>query len=95
MFQDSTLQIFLTLYHGSLIGTISFDFIVKNVFRALENGPECVYVSNVAVGILFVAIVVWSINSMWLHEKNKVYLCLLILVAVFEQTIVVSFEHVI
>ena len=95
MLQDSNLQIFLTLYHGSLIGTLTFDFIVRNIFRALEDGPQTMYVSNVTVGILFVAIIVWAINSMWFHEKHKIYSCLLVLVAIFEQIIVVSFEHVI
>ncbi|CAF1076815.1 unnamed protein product [Brachionus calyciflorus] len=69
LFKDSTLQIFLTIYHGSLIGTFFYDYIVRNAIRWVTSGLEWHYISNVALGVVFVAFVIWAILSLSEYQK--------------------------
>ena len=83
MFQDSTLQIFLTIYHGSLIGTFVYDYIVRNAVRLFTAGLDWAYVSNIALGILFAAIIVWAILSVWSKIRRNLLICLVVLIVIF------------
>lgn len=55
VFADSTLQIFLSLYHGSMIGVFIFDYIIRNSVRAFQQGVKWNFVSNIALGVLCVS----------------------------------------
>lgn len=83
MFKDSTLQIFLTIYHGSLIGTFFFDYIVRNAVRWVYTGLQWNYAANVALGVLFVAIIVWAILSVWSKIRRNLLISLIILIIIF------------
>jgi hypothetical protein len=83
MFQDSTLQIFLTIYHGSLVGTFFYDYIIRNAVRLFQYGPEWTYVSNIALGALFVAIIIWAILSVWSKIRRNLLICLIVLIIIF------------
>ena len=83
MFSDSTLQIFLTIYHGSLIGTFFYDYIIRNLIRILNYGPEWTYISNVILGIVFVAIIIWAILSVWSKSRKNLLISLVILIIIF------------
>lgn len=83
MFQDSTLQIFLTIYHGSLIGTFFYDYIIRNSVRWFMSGLEWTYISNVALGIIFVAVIIWAILSVWSKIRRNLLICLVVLIVIF------------
>ena len=83
MFQDSTLQIFLTIYHGSLIGTFVYDYVVRNAVRLFTAGLDWAYVSNIALGVLFAAIIVWAILSVWSKIRRNLLICLVVLIVIF------------
>jgi hypothetical protein len=83
MFSDSTMQIFLTIYHGSLVGTFFFDYIIRNAVRIFRFGPEWQYVSNVGMGVLFIAVIIWMILSVWSKIRRNLQISLLILVIIF------------
>jgi len=82
-FQDSTLQIFLTIYHGSLIGTFFYDYIIRNIIRLVLNGPDWTYISNIALGVLFLAIIVWAILSVWSKIRRNLLISLIVLIIIF------------
>ena len=92
MFQDSTLQIFLTIYHGSLIGTFVYDYIIRNICRIFAYGPDWAYISNIALGLVFVVIIVWAILSVWAKQRRNLFICLLILIVIFIVRLVVSLK---
>ncbi|CAF0979081.1 unnamed protein product [Brachionus calyciflorus] len=81
-FKDSTLQIFLTIYHGSLIATFFFDFIVRNTVRWITSGLEWNYITNVILGIIFVAIIIWAIMSVWSRIKRNLLISLVVLIII-------------
>ena len=83
MFSDSTLQIFLTIYHGSLIGTFFYDYVIRNAVRLFMYGPQWAYVSNVALGVLFIAIIIWIILSVWSKIRRNLLISLVILIFIF------------
>lgn len=83
MFQDSTLQIFLTIYHGSLIGTFFYDYIIRNAVRWFISGLEWQYIANVALGVLFVAIIIWAILSVWSKIRRNLLISLVVLIVIF------------
>ena len=83
MFSDSTLQIFLTIYHGTLIGTFFFDYIIRNAVRLFIDGPQWPFVSNVALGVVFIAIIVWAILSVWGKIRRNLLISLLVLIVIF------------
>ena len=83
VFQDSPLQIFLTIYHGSLIGTFFYDYIVRNAVRWVTSGLEWHYISNVALGIVFVGIIIWAIFSVWSKVRRNLLISLVVLIIIF------------
>lgn len=83
MFQDSTLQIFLTIYHGSLIGTFFYDYIIRNAVRWFISGLQWQYIANVALGVLFVAIIIWAILSVWSKIRRNLLISLVVLIVIF------------
>jgi hypothetical protein len=83
MFSDSTLQIFLTIYHGSLLGTFFFDYILRNAVRIFHFGLEWQYLSNVGMGVLFMFLIVWLILSVWKKVKRNLQLSVVTLLIIF------------
>lgn len=83
MFQDATLQIFLTIYHGSLIGTFFFDYIIRNAVRWFTNGLQWQYIANVALGVVLVAVIIWAILSVWSKIRRNLIISLVVLIVIF------------
>jgi len=83
MFQDLTLQVFLSIYHGSLITTFFYDYVIRNAVRLFLNRPEWTYISNIALGVLFMAVIVWAIISVWSKIRRNLLICLVVLVIIF------------
>ena len=93
MVQDTTLQIFLTIYHGSLLSTFVYDYIIRNICRVLNYGPQWAYVSNIALGIVFVAIIIWTILSVWAKVRRNLLISLFLLVIIFVIRLAVSLNR--
>ena len=83
MFQSSILKLFLTIYHGSLIGTFFYDYIVRNTVRLFEFGLDWKYVTNIGLGILFLLVIVWAIISAWRKIKMNLLISLIALIVIF------------
>jgi uncharacterized membrane protein len=83
MFQDSTLQIFLTIYHGSLIGTFFYDYIIRNAVRLFLYSMEWTYISNIVLGVVFIAAIIWAILSVWAKIRRNLLICLVVLIIIF------------
>ena len=81
--EDSNLQIFLTIYHGSLMGTFLYDYIIRNTVRIFEFGVFWPYVSNIAMGVLFMLIIIWAILSVWRKIKQNLLISLIALIVIF------------
>ncbi len=54
VFSDSQLQVFLSLYHGSLIGTFVYDYIIRNALYCFQDSPKWTYISNIVLGAVCV-----------------------------------------
>ena len=80
MFKDTSLQIFLTIYHGSLMGTFFYDYIIRNTVRLYENGLDWSYISNIGMGALFILIIIWAILSVWRKIPRNLLICLIALI---------------
>jgi hypothetical protein len=83
MFRDTSLQIFLTLIHGSFISTFLYDYILRNSVRVYLNGPEWNYISHIALGVVFIAIIAWAILSVWGKIRRNLLISLVILIIIF------------
>jgi len=83
MFRDTTLQIFLTLIHGSFISTFLYDYILRNAVRVYLNGAEWNYISHIALGVVLIAVIAWAILSVWGKIRRNLLICLVILIIMF------------
>jgi hypothetical protein len=83
MLSDSTLQIFLTIYHGSLIGNFFYDYVIRNAVHLFLYGAKWTYVSNICIGALFIAVIIWAILSVWSKVKRNLLICCLVLLVMF------------
>ena len=82
MIEDSKLQIFLTIYHGTLIGTFFYDYLIRNIVRLVLNGITWAYVTNIALGVLFIAIIIWAILSVWSKIRRNLIICMIVLIII-------------
>lgn len=84
MVKDTTLQIFLTIYHGSLLATFLYDYIIRSLVRMFEEGQaRWDYLTNVALGILFMAVIVWLVLSVWAKIRSNLMISLIVLIVMF------------
>jgi len=83
MLKDTTLQIFLTVYHGSLLGTFLYDYIIRSSVRVYSYGFDWTNVSNIALGVVFFMIVVWAIQAVWAKIRRNLLILLSLLVVMF------------
>jgi hypothetical protein len=83
MFRDTSLQIFLTLIHGSFISTFLYDYILRNAVRVYLNEVKWNYISHIALGFLLIAIIAWAILSVWNKIRRNLLICLVILIIIF------------
>lgn len=63
MVEDSTLQIYLTIYHGQLLATFFYDYIIRNSIRLVYDNLEWNIISNIAFGVICIAFSIWAILS--------------------------------
>ena len=83
MFQSLTLQIFLTVYHGSLMGTFFYDYVLRNSVRLFEYGLDWKYVTNIVMGVIFLLVIVWAIISAWRKIRMNLLISLIALGVIF------------
>lgn len=83
LFSDSQLQIFLSLYHGSLIGTFVYDYIIRNVLYCIQDAPKWNYISNIILGAVCVFVIVWAVMSVWARVRRNLLISTLILLVIF------------
>jgi hypothetical protein len=81
---DDPLQVFLTIYFGTLIGTFFYDYVVRNVVNIIVEGDlTWPWVTNIALGIIFIVIIIWAIYAVWLKQKGKLLIVLIVLIVIF------------
>ncbi len=83
MVKDSTLQIFLTIYHGQLLATFAYDYVVRNVVRLFFDRIDWTLLSNIALGLFFIIAIVWAILSVWGKVRRNLIICAVVLVVLF------------
>jgi hypothetical protein len=82
-FDRLTLQIFLTVYHGTLIGTFFYDYIIRNLVRIFVIDIAWSYITNIVLGVVFLAFIVWAIMSVWRIVKRNLLIVFVILIVIF------------
>lgn len=95
MFQDSTIQIFLTIYHGSLISTFVYDYVIRNIVRLCLYSADWSYVSNIAMGLFFAIFIVWAILSVWSKLRRNLLICLVVLIIIFVVRLAIGIPDII
>ncbi len=83
MLSDSTLQIFLTIYHGSLIGNFFYDYIIRNSIHLFLYGAKWTFISNICLGVFFIAVIIWAILSVWSKVRRNLLICCVVLIIMF------------
>jgi hypothetical protein len=83
MFEDQTLQIFLTAYHGSLLATFVYDYVIRNSVRLFYQGLHWPILVNIILGVLFIAVIVWAIMSVWHKIKRNLLISFVVLIIIF------------
>ena len=83
MVKDTTHQVLLTLYYGSLLTTFIFDYVIRNIVRLNQYGVDWTYLSNIGMGALFALVSVWAIFSVWRKIPRNLLLCLILLITIF------------
>jgi hypothetical protein len=95
MFQDLTIQIFLTIYHGQLIATFFYDYIIRNSVRLFIDKLEWNIVLNIALGVFFIAAIIWAILSVWGKIKRNLIICTIFLLVIFIIRLVIGVMDII
>lgn len=83
VFSDSNLQIFLTLYHGSLVAVFFFDYIIRNTVRMILREVHWNYYSNIILGAVCIAVIIWAILSVWNKVRLNLLISFVILIIIF------------
>jgi hypothetical protein len=84
MFPDFILQIFLSLYHGSMVGVFFYDYIIRNLVRIFLNYQHTMsYIGYVALGVIAIAFIVWAILNVWSKIKRNLLITLFVLIVLF------------
>lgn len=83
MVQESSLQIFLTLYHGQLLATFFYDYIVRNSVRLFFQNVGWNLVTNVIVGILFAIAIIWAVLGVWTKTRRNLIVTTVVLIIIF------------
>jgi len=78
--EDKNLQIFLTLYYGSMASTFFYDYIVRNIVRLIQDRIRWNYIVNTGIGILFLAITFWLISSMLAKIRTNLLISMILLI---------------
>ena len=56
---------------------------IRNAVRLFEYGLDWTYVSNIALGLFFLFIIIWAIISVWRKNKQNILFCLIALIVIF------------
>ena len=90
MFQDSTIQIFLTLYHGQLIAAFLYDNIIRNTVRLFFDKLEWNIVTQIALGVFFIIATIWAVLSVWGKIKKNLIISAIVLFVILVIRIVIG-----
>jgi hypothetical protein len=80
MVSDASLQIFLTIYHGQLLATFFYDYVVRNTVRLFFYSMSWNMVTNVIVGLLFSIGIIWAILSVWSKIRRNLIITTVVLI---------------
>ena len=80
MVQDASLQIFLTIYHGQLLATFLYDYVVRNTVKLFFVQMNWSFIMNVIIGLLFSVFVIWAILSVWSKIRRNLVITTVILI---------------
>ena len=83
MVSTNVLQIFLTIYHGSLIGNFFYDYLIRNTVQLILYGIKWTYISNMCLGVACIAVIIWAILSVWSKIRRNLYICCIALIIIF------------
>jgi hypothetical protein len=78
--KDKNLQIFLTLYYGSMASTFFYDYIIRNMVRLIQDRIRWNYIVNTGIGILFLAITFWLISSLLAKIRTNLLMSMILLI---------------
>ncbi len=90
MFQDLTIQIFLTLYHGQLIAAFFYDNIIRNTVRLFFEKLDWNIVTQIALGVFFIAAIIWAVLSVWAKKRQNLIISAVILLVILVIRIVIG-----
>ena len=71
------------MYHGSLVGTYVYDYMIRNAVRLFLYGFQWEHLSNMAMSLLFSAISVWCVISIWAKVRRNLIICLVLVIVIF------------
>ena len=77
------LQIFLTLYYGSIVSSSVYDYIIRNIVHFALYGMRWTYISNIIIGLVFVTLAAWLVWSVWSRKRMNLFFCLGALIIMF------------
>ena len=80
MVSDASLQIFLTIYHGQLLATFLYDYVVRNVVKLFFNDMNWNMVANIIIGLLFSLGIIWAILSVWSKIRRNLIISTIVLI---------------
>ena len=85
-----TIQIFLTLYHGQLIAAFFYDNIIRNSVRLFFDKLEWNIVTQIALGVFFIAAIIWAVLSVWAKKRQNLIISAVILLVILVIRIVIG-----
>jgi hypothetical protein len=95
MESDRSLQIFLTLYHGQLLGTFFYDLIIRNCVRLFYDKLEWNMVTQIALGVFYIFAILWAVLSVWRKIRLNLIISSVILLVILVARIVVGTTDII
>ena len=83
LIKNKKLQIFLTLYYGSMASTFFYDFIIRNIVRVTQDAIRWDYLTNIGTGVSFFAMIVWLISALWAKNRTNLLISMVFLILMF------------
>ena len=82
MFQDMTIQIFLTVFHGQFCANFFYDYIIRNSVRLFFDGLQWSFITSIVLGVFFIATIIWAVLCVWGKQKRNLIISAIILLVI-------------
>ena len=94
-FEDLSLQIFLTMYHGTLLAVFVYDNIIRNAVRVAWGETYWTIIASIPLGCLFILVILLNVRNVWRKVARRLMINFIMLAVMFVVRLVIGILDII